>query len=89
MVSIASVVGMHVKKRDDIIGYHGLLSGSIKFNTVYLYSTFYNQIVSWCFTEPETQSQNPQVSTVARKNCILTGRNLEQEPSCRVGWVKE
>ena len=41
-----------------------------------------------CFTEAETQSQNPQVSTVARKNSLLTGRNLEldlayrEEPSC-------
>ena len=28
------------------------------------------------------QSQNPQVSTVARKNSLLTGRNLEQDPTC-------
>ena len=31
----------------------------------------------------ETQSQNPQVSTVARKNALLTGRNLEQDPAYR------
>ena len=49
----------------------------IKIGSVYLNSAFYNTIVSRCFTESETQRQNPQVSTVARKNSILTGRNLE------------
>ena len=34
-------------------------------------------------SESETQSQNPQVSTVARKNSLLTGRNLEQDPAHR------
>ena len=61
-------------------------ANSIQF---YLYSASYNNIVSRCFTESDTQSQNPQVSTVARKNSHLTGRNLEQdlaykeEPSCQ------
>ena len=54
-----------------------------KFNSIqfYFYSAFYNKIVSKCFTEWETQSQNPQVSTVARENSLLTGRNLEQDPA--------
>ena len=51
-------------------------------NTVYLCSAFYN-IVSRCFTESETQSRNPQVSTVARESSLLTGRNLEQDPAYR------
>ena len=33
---------------------------------------FYNKIVSRGFTESETQSQNPKVSAVARKNSLLT-----------------
>ena len=49
---------------------------SIQINSVYLYSAFYNTIVSRCFTKEETQSLNHQ----ARKNSILTGRNLEQDP---------
>ena len=57
-----------------------LVQHSIQF---YLYSTFYNKIVSRCFTESKTQSQNPQVGTVARKNSLLTGRNLEQDPAYR------
>ena len=56
---------------------------SIKFNSVYFYRAFYNKIVSRCFTESETQSQNPQVSRVAKKNSLLTGRNLEQDPAYR------
>lgn len=44
------------------------------------------RIVSRCFTEAETQSLNPGVSAGARKNSLLTGRNLEQaykgEPPC-------
>ena len=44
---------------------------------------FYNKIVSRCFKEWETQSQNPPVSTVPRKNSLLTGRNLEQDPAYR------
>lgn len=38
---------------------------SIEFNSN---RTFYNKIVSRCFREPDTQSLNTQVSTVARKN---------------------
>ena len=40
---------------------------SIQFNSIYLYSVFNNNIVSRCFTAllTLTQSQNPQVSTVA------------------------
>ena len=38
-------------------------SGQFKF--IYLYSTFYNTIVFRWFTESETQSLDPQVSTVA------------------------
>ena len=34
-----------------------------------------NQIVCRCFPEP------PQGSTVAKKNSLLTGRNLEQDPA--------
>ena len=45
---------------------------------------FTNKIVSRCFTEAETQSRNPGGSTVARKNSLLTGRNLEQDPAYRV-----
>ena len=56
---------------------------SKRFNSVYLYSAFYNKTVCRCFTEAETQSQNPQGSTVARKNSLLTGRNLEQDPAYR------
>ena len=62
----------------------------------YWYIAFYNKIVSRCFTESETQSQNPQVSTVAGKNSLLTVRSLEQEPGLqrgtfllRVGRVKD
>ena len=51
----------------------------MKWNSFYFYSTFYNTIVSRGFTESETQSQNPQGSTVARKNSILTRRNVEQD----------
>ena len=46
------------------------------------------EIVSGFFTEAETQSLNTQVGTVAKENCPLTGRKLEQdlaykqEPSC-------
>ena len=53
-------------------------------------------MLSRCFTELDTQSLNPQVSTVARKNSLLTGRNLEQDPAyreepfmLRVGRVKD
>ena len=38
---------------------------------IYLYSAFYNQIVSSCSTESETQKLNPQVR--------LTGRNHPAE----------
>lgn len=38
-----------------------------------------NKMVSRCFTEAETQSLNPQVSTVARKDFLLSERNLEQD----------
>ena len=34
-------------------------------------------------TKSETQSQNPQGRTGARKNSLLTGRNLEQDPAYR------
>ena len=55
------------------------LASSLPF---YLFTcTFYNRIVSRCFTESETQSRNPQVSTRAWKNSPLTGRNLEQDPA--------
>ena len=43
---------------------------------------------SRCFTEAESQRQNPQFRTAAMKNSLLTERNLEQdqaykeEPSC-------
>ena len=47
---------------------------SIQFSFICI-ASFYNKIVSRCFTESETQSQNPQVSTVAGKNSLLTGRN--------------
>ena len=30
------------------------------------------------FTESETQSLNPQKSTAAKQNSLLTGKNLEQ-----------
>ena len=43
---------------------------------------FYNKIVSRCFTESATQSQNPHVSKVTRKNSLLTGRHLEQQKVC-------
>ena len=58
---------------------------SIQFQPVYFYSPFYDRN---CLTEAETQSQDPQLSTLARKNSLLTGRNLGQnqaykeEPSC-------
>ena len=51
------------------------------FYVFYLYSAFYNTTVSRCFTEAETQSQNLQVSTVARKKSFLTVRNYEQDPA--------
>ena len=56
---------------------------TIQFSSIqfYLYSSFYNKFVSGYFTESEIQSQNPQVSTAARKNSLLTGRNLEQDPA--------
>ena len=57
-------------------------SFSIQF---YLYSAFYNNIASRCFTESKTLSQNLKGSTVARKNSLLTGRNLEKDPACREG----
>ena len=53
----------------------------IKLNSVYLYSAFYNEIVSRCFTKSETQSLDPQVSTAAMRKSLLTGRNLEQDPA--------
>ena len=53
---------------------------SIQFDSVYLCSAFYSTIVTRCFTEAETQSQNLRLSTVARKSSLLTGRNLEQDP---------
>ena len=49
------------------------------FNSVYFYSVFYNKNVSRCFTESETKSQIPQVSNVARKNSLLTGKGKGQE----------
>ena len=49
--------------------------------TVYLYSAFYKKIVSRCFAKSKTQSLNPEVITVARKNSLLKERNLEQNPA--------
>ena len=34
-------------------------------------------------TEAVYRSQNPQINTVERKNSLLTGRNLEQDPAYR------
>ena len=62
-----------------IIGY-GNMPG-LGFYLFICIAPFHNKIVSRCFTESETQNQNPQVSTVARKNSLLTGRNLEQDPA--------
>ena len=61
--------------------FHKLLKSVFNSFEFYLYSAFYNKIVPRSFTESETQSVNPQVSTVAKKNSLLTGRNLEQDPA--------
>ena len=62
----------------------------IEFNSVWFWVRVrvYSPIVSRCFTEVETQSQNPPVSTGAENPLPLTGRNLQpdpadkEEPSC-------
>ena len=45
-----------------------------QFNSVYLYSAFYNKIVSRCFTESETRSWSPQVIAVARRKVGSEGK---------------
>lgn len=42
---------------------------------------FAKKIVSRCFTEAENQNLNHQVRTVARKNSLLPGGNLKQDPA--------
>ena len=37
---------------------------AVQFQFFYLYSAFYSTIISRCFKESETQSVNPEVSTV-------------------------
>ena len=75
-----------------------LLAVQIQFNSIQfnLYSAFYNKIVSRCFTESETQSQNPQFSTVARKKLPFNRKKPRAGPSLqggtfilRVGQVKD
>ena len=62
--------------------YHDLAEAFSKLNIIQFsfifYSTFYKKIVFRGFIESETQSLNPQVSTLARKNSLLTGRNPEK-----------
>lgn len=52
-------------------------SNSIQFYLQYIVP-YTIRIVSGCFTEAESQSVNPQETTVAMKNSLLVGRNLEQ-----------
>ena len=54
-----------------------------------MYSAFYNKILSRCFTESETQGQNPQVSTVAKEKLpVETGRVKDKNERDRTERVK-
>lgn len=61
-------------------------TNSISFD---LFCIIYNRFITGCFTEAETRSLDPQVSTQAgKKHSFLTERNVEhdqahrEEPSC-------
>ena len=65
-----------------LLGSAEVLFNSIQFSFICI-APFYNRTVSSCFKESETQSQNNQVSTVTRKNSLLTEKNLEHDLAYR------